>query len=431
MEIFCVNHDGKRDITQLAWAVFGNLDGKIISTKIEDRIETRIFFAGEEFVENSDYHEKNDAKRSLYRCAKKIRDFDTPWGILTGINPAKLAQNNYCKEDFMQKYLVSSKRADLCKEVWDFTKSVDVCTEDLSIYISIPFCKSKCKYCSFVSNSIDTANKYMKKYVECLICELETVAKLIKNRKLRTIYIGGGTPTALDLDDFSKLLACVSKNFSFENLQEFTVEAGRVDTITQEKLSVMKKENVTRISINPQVFDDEILTKIGRKHTCQDVYDIYEKAQKMNFDAINMDIIYGLGGDFSKTVDEVLRLFPENVTMHTLAIKKGSMIDKTYTEDFGDINYFYDRIFDHYKPYYMYKQQYMIKPYENVGFSRDGKECLYNVYMMENLMDILAVGSGSTSKISGESLFNNKYPLDYINNIEEIVKKKILILKKG
>ncbi|MFI3226417.1 MAG: coproporphyrinogen dehydrogenase HemZ [Clostridia bacterium] len=430
MEISCINHEGTRDLTQLAWAIFGNSEGQIVSEKLENTVKTSVFYQGVSYEDISPYFEKNDAKRSLYKCAKTIGNFDNPWGILTGINPAKLAFEDFDKAKFMEKYMVAERQTDLCKSVADFTKSVKVTPEDMSIYIGIPFCKSKCKYCSFVSNSIDTANKYMKKYIDCLILEIETTAKLIKNRKLRTIYIGGGTPTALDEDNFERLLKAVNENFDTSDLYEYTVEAGRVDTITDKKLELMKAFSVDRISINPQVFDDEVLASIGRNHTTAEVLEVYEKARKLGFKAINMDIIYGLGGDFNGTVDKLLELAPENITIHTLAIKKGSNIDKNYTASIGDINYFYDRIFENYQPYYMYKQQYMIKPYENVGFSRNNTECLYNVYMMENLMDILALGSGSTSKISGESYFNNKYPLDYINNIDNILDKKTKILTK-
>lgn len=425
-----INHDFSRELSQMKWAIFGNEDVEIISEIKDDFVITTVEINGKKATDKTKYFEKNDVKRSLLKASKEVFDVDTPWGILTGINPSKLALSVSSKEEFSEKFMTNKRQTDLSFEVSNFTNSLEVSKNDISLYIGIPFCATKCKYCSFVSNSIDTANKYMTRYVDCLIREIEHTAKLIKTRKLKTIYIGGGTPTALDFDNLKRLLDAVDSNFSKENLIEYTVEAGRADTITREKLELLKQKNVDRISINPQVFDDKILEEIGRNHTVLDVLDIYKIAKELNFKAINMDIIYGLGGDFSKTVDILMELEPENITMHTLAIKKGSKIDKTYTAKLGDINYFYEKINEKYDPYYMYRQQYMIKPYENVGFSKKGFECLYNVYMMENMMDILALGSGSTSKIAGESHFNNKYPLDYINNIENILEKKQLILKK-
>ncbi len=430
MNIKCENNDLYRLLSQLSWTIFGNDDVDIISEKIDNQIKTTVTFEGKTYVDFTEFTEKNDYKRSLYKAAKQIRDFDAPWGILTGVNPAKLAFDNFDKNQFMDKYFVADRQADLCEKVANFTKNTIVSPNDIAIYIGIPFCKTKCKYCSFVSNSIDTTGKYMTKYVDFLLQEIELTAKLIKNRNIRAIYIGGGTPTALDHKNFERLMSAVTTNFYTNNSIEFTVEAGRVDTIDDEKLRILKASKVTRISINPQVFDDEVLEKFNRNHTVKQTIEIYEKARNMNFDAINMDIIYGIGGDFSKTVDTLLDLNPENITIHTLAIKKGAAIDKNFMSNLGDINYFYDRIFKNFEPYYMYKQQYMIKPYENVGFFRDNTPCMYNVYMMENLMDIVALGSGSTSKIKKVSYFNNKYPLDYINNIEKVLKTKQSILNE-
>lgn len=430
MGILCINHDNHRDLSQLAWAIFGNLDVDIKSEFVGENIITSIDFEGEFFTQKTEFNEKNDFKRSLLQCAFQIKEWDVPWGILTGINPAKLAFNDFDIDEFSAKYLMKKERAKLCGDVAEFTKKISVKPDDMSIYIGIPFCKTKCKYCSFVSNSIDTANRYMDRYVECLISEIKAVSNQVLNRKIRAIYIGGGTPTALNEQNLELVMQAVSENFDFSNLYEYTVEAGRVDTITDEKLRIIKEYGADRISINPQIFDDDVLKQIGRLHTSEDVISAYEKAKKLNFKAINMDIIYGLGGKFEHTVDVLMKLNPENITIHTLAIKKGSLFSKEYTANLTEIDYFYNKINENYKPYYMYRQQHMIKPYENVGFMRQDTPCLYNIYMMENLMDILALGSGSTSKIKSESYFNNKYPLDYINNIDQIIEKKLQILKE-
>ena len=428
MAIQCIHHQWMKELIQMQWAIFGDREVEITSELEGDFVKTTIHFEGAVYSDVMPFTEKDDIKRSLYRAAFNIRPWDTPWGILTGINPAKLAFVNFDKASFMKKYFVNERQALLCQEVAAFTKTVKVTKEDISLYIHIPFCRTKCAYCSFVTNAIDRTNRHQTKYIDCLIDEIKAIAPTIAHRKLRSIYIGGGTPTVLDEGNLSRLLSAIDTHFLKEHLLEFTVEAGRVDTITEEKLRLLRQANVNRISINPQVFDNEILAKIGRTHTVEDVIRTYHKAREIGFQTINMDIIYGLGGDFQKTVDTLLALDPENITLHTLAIKRGSNLSKDYTTNLGDINYFYQNIT--HRPYYLYRQQYMIKPYENVGFCKEGSACLYNVYMMENLMDILALGSGSTTKMCSERHFNNKYPLDYINNINEILQKKQRFLEQ-
>lgn len=423
MNITHFGHDSYRDLTQLAYAIFGNDDGEIFSVLENNEITTKITYKDATFTDITQFTEKNDIKRSLYKCAFQIKNWDVPWGILTGINPSKLVTSDYTEKAFIERFFVTQQRAKFAKSVYDFTKSLQVDKTDISLYVHIPFCKSKCSYCSFVGNSIDTANKHIPTYLDCLFLELETVAEVIKNRRLRSIYIGGGTPTVLQHDFLSKLLQKIDELFDKTHLLEYTVEAGRVDTLTIDKLRLLKDFNVDRISINPQVFDDEILKKIGRNHTSADVIKIYEKSQDIGFKSINMDIIYGLGGDFNQTVNILKQLNPDNITLHTLAIKKGSKLDKSYQAELSNIDYFYETFEKTHKPYYMYRQQYLVKPYENIGFYRENP-CLYNVYMMESLMDIISVGSGSTTKIGKHSIFNNKFPLDYINNIQKVLKTK-------
>ena len=429
MNIECINHDVYRELKQLSWVIFSNLDVDIKSELLGDTVKTEVIFEGKTYTDISPYFEKNCAKRSLYKASFQIKEWDTPWGILTGINPARLVYDSLDKNELMEKYYTDEFRADLSVKVAKVSKNIEVDPLDISLYVGIPFCKTKCKYCSFISSSVEKANRYRSKYVDCLIEELKIVAHSIKHRKLKSIYIGGGTPTALDEADLERVLSTIHSNFDMKDLIEFTVEAGRVDTINREKLEIIKKYGADRISINPQVFDDEILAKMGRNHTSKDVLEAYEIARDVGFKAINMDIIYGLGGDFKYTVDTLMKLDPENVTIHTLAIKNGGELDLNYKSNFQDINYFYDKVQQNgYLPYYLYKQQYMIKPYENVGYHKNNTQCYYNVCMMQNLTDIVSTGSGTTTKINGESYFNNKFPLDYINNIQNILLKKQQIL---
>lgn len=419
------NHNSYRELKQLSWVVFGNLDVDINSEVFDNIVKTEVIYNNQKYTDISEYFEKNCIKKSLYKAVHQIKNWDIPWGILTGINPSKLIWDSLDKNELMEKYFVDEFRSNMCVEVIKITQNIKTSPDDFSLYVGIPFCKSKCKYCSFIGGAVDKANKYQSKYVDCLIKELEVTALVAKNRILKSIYVGGGTPTALNEIDLERLLLAITKNFDLSNLIEFTVEAGRVDTINFEKLDIIKKAGVDRISINPQIFDDAILEKIGRNHTSKQVIDTYNYAKTLGFKAINMDIIYGLGGAFEKTVDILLELNPENITIHTLAIKNGGELGLDYTAELSDINYFYEKVTSkNYKPYYLYRQQYMIKPYENVGFYRDNTECYYNICMMENLTDILACGSGTTSKISKKSYYNNKYPLDYINNIENILQNK-------
>lgn len=429
MSIEC-NHNSYRDLLQLSWVIFGNLEVDINSEVADEFVKTTVVFNGKTYTDISPYYEKNCIKRSLYNASYKIKNWDAPWGILTGINPAKLVWKSLDKEELKQKYFVDDFRSGLCVDVAKFAQSIKTKSDEYSLYVGIPFCKTKCKYCSFIGGAVDKANKYQSKYVDCLIKEIEVVAKAVKQRKLKSIYVGGGTPTALNEVDLERLLFAITSKFDFSNLIEFTVEAGRVDTINNKKLDIIKNAGADRISINPQVFDDVILQKIGRSHTVAEVIDTYNYAKTLGFKAINMDIIYGLGGDFEKTVDILMELQPENVTIHTLAIKNGGELNLDYEVKLTDIDYFYKKVLqNNYKPYYLYRQQYMIKPYENVGFYKDDTACYYNLCMMENLTDIISCGSATTSKISGVSHYNNKFPLDYINNIDNILKNKEEILK--
>ena len=407
-------------------------------------------------VENSVDNYEKECERiaaiGLFHVISSVCGFRPQWGILTGVRPAKLLSNlikqnnsiDKARDYFRNGLLVKDEKIDLCEKVYEAEiKALKL--NKPSLYISIPFCPSRCSYCSFVSHSIAQAGKLIPKYTELLCKEIEYTAKIARelSLSLNTVYFGGGTPTQLSADQLEVIMKSISDNFDLSNLSEYTVEAGRPDTITQEKLKVLKKNGITRISINPQTLDDKILENIGRKHTVKQSIDAFKLARQEGFHNINMDLIAGLPNDtiqgFDNTIDGILDLSPENITVHTLALKKSSRLvtsgSAVYSADSLMISQMLESVSKKlskigYSPYYLYRQSKMVGNHENVGWSKPGYDCLYNIYMMNELHTVLAVGAGGVSRLKDpkgshiERIFNFKYPYEYIERFDEMLGRK-------
>lgn len=397
---------------------------------------------------------QHELGRQLFYCFEKLTGYRSNWGILTGVRPAKLFLrycdefgNEYAEKFFKEKFLVNESNLELCKKAVDGEESIISLSQDnsFSLYLSIPFCPSRCSYCSFVSHSIEKAQNIIPQYVELLCRELEITANIAKklNLRLETVYMGGGTPTTLTASQMNQVLQTVRDNFDMTNVREFTVEAGRPDTIDAEKLMAIKQNGVTRISINPQTMNDNVLECIGRKHTAQDTIDAFNLAREIGFDNINMDLIAGLPSDtfesFKNTVSEILKLNPESVTVHALSMKRASTLNTSGqhveielgSEAAKMVNYSRE-VFEENKllPYYMYRQSKTVGNLENVGYAKSGYEGLYNVYIMDETHTILACGASAVTKLKDSSkknikrIFNFKYPYEYINGFDELISRK-------
>jgi len=395
---------------------------------------------------------KNDLKRNIYINLLKLGNKELPWGTLTGIRPTKIVmemlENDMSLEDIKKHlkevYLVSDKRIKLCtdtaKNEFNILKKIDY-KNGYSLYIGIPFCPTRCLYCSFTSYSIAQWKKDTDTYVEALCKELLAVSKMYKGKKLQTIYMGGGTPTSLEGYQLSKILNVVKKNFDLSNLLELTVEAGRPDSITREKLEALKEVGVDRISINPQTMQQKTLDLIGRHHTIEDIFESYKLAREVGFENINMDFIIGLNGEILEDVidsfTKVKSFAPESITIHSLALKRAARLNTENKREIMDndlilsmINTATDTCADlGLEPYYLYRQKNMAGNLENIGFSKPGKECLYNILIMEEKQTIIACGAGTSSKIvfgDGriERIENVKDPKLYIERLDEMIMRK-------
>ncbi len=405
-------------------------------------------------ISNTQKESQHELARQLFYCFEKLTGYRPDWGILTGVRPAKLFLR-YCNEygidyavDFFKnKFLVSESKLELCKKAVKGEESIISLSGDnsFSLYLSIPFCPTRCSYCSFVSHSIEKAQDIIPQYVELLCRELKITAEIAKKLGLRleTVYMGGGTPTTLTAEQLNKVLSTVRQNFDMSSVREFTVEAGRPDTIDVEKLEAIKQNGVTRISINPQTMNDDVLELIGRKHTAQQTIKAFMLARELGFDNINMDLIAGLPGDtfdgFKNTVNEILKLAPESITVHALSMKRASTLNisgqhseiKMGSEAAKMVNYSRD-VFEQngILPYYMYRQSKTVGNLENVGYAKQGFEGLYNVYIMDETHTILACGASAVTKLKDSSqknikrIFNYKYPYEYINGFEELISRK-------
>lgn len=375
---------------------------------------------------------KRASKISVYRALEKTYGTGMPWGSLTGIRPTKLLRDSEetlgeegARALFLNGFDVSKNKYDLAKTIINVQKGYQPKDNDIDLYVGIPFCVTRCAYCSFASNTPDVFKGAVDKYTDALLSELEAAESILRDKNIRAVYIGGGTPTALDNRNFEKVLAAVSKYA--KNASEYTVEAGRPDTITEEKLRIIRGSGAKRISVNTQTLKDETLIRIGRQHTADDFFRAYEIADKMGFN-INVDIIAGLPGedqrDFESTMLKIRELSPGNITVHTLAIKRASVFASENTGAFpGDTETYcmtdYARTILEscgYLPYYMYRQKYMKGCLENTGYTKKGYECLYNIDNMEELCSVAAFGAGAISK----RVYNGGERIERAANIKDL-----------
>lgn len=401
---------------------------------------------------------KNEAEyqscRMLFLMLRKLTGISPEWGSITGIRPVKkvnaLMNEGFSKEDIREKlkekYFISDRKFELAYLTAATQKhALDTLDKrSCSLYISIPFCPSRCIYCSFVSHSIDTPNakKLVPLYVDKLCDELKITADIMRETglSLDTIYIGGGTPSSLSAEQLEKVMKAVKNCFDISDIREYTVEAGRCDTITADKLKVIKAQGATRISVNPQTMNDSVLSAIGRRHDSEGVVKAFRLAREIGFDNINMDTIAGLPTDtpegFKNTIERLIDLDPEEITVHTLTLKRSANLfreeDMVSDENIEEmVNFSFDRLTSAgYLPYYLYRQKNTLKNLENVGYAKAGKESLYNIYIMEEAQTILACGaSGSTKLYDPETgkisrVFNYKYPYEYISRFDKMCEKK-------
>ena len=386
-------------------------------------------------------------KTAFYRAAVRAGHERPAWGALTGVRPGKLMSQllesglepEAAEKRFMDEFDVSPARARLCLDASLVTEGMrrELKSEDVCLYVGIPFCPTRCAYCSFVSQSVEKSMVLIPPFLTALRKEIDAAGKAVKAAGLRvvSIYMGGGTPTTLSAPEMDALCAGLEESFDLSALREYTVEAGRPDTITPEKLAVLKARGVTRVSVNPQTMSDAVLEAIGRRHTAGAVIDALEMVRAAGDFEVNMDLIAGLTGDtpdgFAKTIETVLALKPENITVHTLSLKKGSRItlEGTALPTPGEVSLMLDCAGSAlrragYGPYYLYRQKFMSGGFENVGWALPGTENLYNVCMMEELCSIIAMGGGGSTKLVAPGEGKNirltapKYPKEYIDRID-------------
>lgn len=395
----------------------------------------------------------------LYKLLCDFTGLTQPWGILTGVRPVKLlrrlaeeSNEEQAVKKFEKDFFVSNEKIALSRETEHNERKILELSrpESFSLYVGIPFCPSRCSYCSFVMASIERAEKLIEPYTKLLCEEIKRTAEIANKLGLRleTVYFGGGTPTTLSAEQLDTVLRTVNKSFDMSTCREFTVEAGRPDTIDIAKLFALKENKVDRISINPQTTNDEVLKTIGRKHTAQQFFDAFELARKCGFDNINTDLIAGLPTDtpesFKNSLDSIVKLNAECITVHTLCMKRASRLttegvtlDLQQARDAREMLAYTQNILgqNEYIPYYMYRQSRMVGNLENVGWSKKGFESLYNVYVMDETHTILACGSGGVTKLKRnnpdylERIFNFKYPYEYIDRFDELIQRKSGIMQ--
>lgn len=388
---------------------------------------------------------KRHCKNHLYEVLSYVSKKSLPWGSLTGVRPTKFARDlvergeikpHLISEVLVRDYHVSSEKAKLVVQILKNQKCIIKNDKLVDLFINIPICPTRCNYCSFISNELCTVADKVDTYLDCVLKELEAVKKVIAEQSyiVRTVYIGGGTPTVLSAEQLEKLLSQINYPVT-----EFTVECGRADTITREKLEVLKKHGVSRISINPQTFCEATLKRIGRKTTNKQVLDAYMLAMEYDF-VVNMDIIAGLSGErlgiFKRTINTLLEMNPHNITVHTLSVKNAAQIrgeEIRYKNDVPKMVDFAEKTLTEsgYKPYYLYRQKHQVAGLENVGYYRDDNVCIFNIDSMEDTSSVIAIGAGAISKrvFNLENRIerqpNCKFINDYISRIDEMIEKKI------
>ena len=391
-------------------------------------------------------------QQSYYLAALPHLSQVPAWGALAGVRPTKLSTKHILEggsaksaEKMLQDvYFVTAERAALAADCSSSTVNAAslLDKDDISLYVGIPFCPTRCAYCSFVSRTIGKRTELMEPYLQALTRELALTGKLLaaSGKHIRTVYMGGGTPTTLTASQMAWLLDAIYDSFDLSRCLEFTVEGGRPDTLEAEKLRTIRSHGADRMSINPQTMEDAVLKACGRPHKAEDVLRAYREAVDAGFTAINMDLIAGLPQDgydgFRRSLDAVMALDPANITVHTLALKKGAdLFEKkvalpSQEEVACMVNYANNSLASSgYKPYYLYRQKYMSGSFENVGWSKAGLDCLYNIYMMEELHTILSLGGGGMNKVnfpdgSLQRFHNPKFPEQYIEQIDSVLRQK-------
>ena len=391
-------------------------------------------------------------QQSYYLAALQLLPSPPAWGALAGVRPTKITTKHMLEggtpksADKLLKdvYYVTEDRRRLAVDCSMSTVNAAklLRPEDVSLYVGIPFCPTRCTYCSFVSRTIGKKTELLEPYLQALIREIEVTGKLLRGsgRSLRTVYIGGGTPTTLSSRQLATLMDAIREYFDLSRCLEFTVEGGRPDTLDAEKLRAIFDHGADRMSINPQTMSDNVLRACGRPHKAADVVRAYQEAVEAGFQAINMDLIAGLPQDdysgFCSSLDQVAALGPANITVHTLALKKGADLFErrerlpSAEEVARMVDYANSTLRQlGYKPYYLYRQKYMSGSFENVGWSRDGLDCLYNIYMMEEVHTILSLGGGGMNKVnfpdgSLRRFHNPKFPEQYIDMLDDVLRQK-------
>ena len=465
MNLTLVGHDDRYAVEQLLLALFpenapveavsklsrGNtyltvraeiaLDGK-------KAIATRRIKAADETVRLR----RRALQQSIYLAAVQLLPRLPAWGALAGVRPTKLTTKHlleggtpFSAEKMLKDvYFVTPARRKLAVECSQATVKAMAAPApgDLSLYVGIPFCPTRCTYCSFVSRTVGKKTELLEPYLDALLKEIAFTGTLLRNSgcRVRTLYIGGGTPTTLTGAQLARLMDAIAASFDLSGCLEYTVEGGRPDTLDEAKLQTIRAHGANRMSINPQTMEDHVLRACGRPHKAADVVRAYHEATAAGFEAVNMDLIAGLPEDtvegFRRSLDRVAALRPSNITVHTLALKKGAdLFEKRgslpSTEDVTEMVAYASETLAAlgYKPYYLYRQKYMSGSFENVGWSRDGMDCLYNIYMMEEVHTILSLGGGGMNKVNLpdgtlQRFHNPKFPEQYIELLPKVLEQK-------
>ncbi len=472
MKVEFIGHDEKYAVEQSLLTLFpgekpvyGAADeaadpcwARITLTEEEGRVQvtTELGVDGKSAAHSYDYplsgteYEKEGQRRhavgiSFFGAAKDLLGISPAWGSLTGVRPSKVALSlireggkKRAEKELQELYCVTPARARLAIEAADagIRAAAELEPNDISLYVGIPFCPTRCAYCSFVAQSVEKSFSLVEPYLEALFDEITAAGQLVRDLGLnvKSFYMGGGTPTTLTAGQMDRLLTKLEQNFDFGGLAELTIEAGRPDTIDEEKLRVLRAHNTTRVSINPQTMEDNVLAAIGRRHTADDIRRAMEQVRAANFPHVNMDLIAGLPEDtpegFARSLDEVISMGADNITVHTLSLKKGSriMLEGSRIPGADEVAQMLDyadpALRKHgFAPYYLYRQKYMSGSFENVGWTKPGGTGLYNIYIMEELHSILSLGAGGSTKMVGggqiRRAFNAKYPREYIDRPEK------------
>ena len=471
MDIYIFNHDYLYELENLTRVFFPNdkitvlpcncvedMKPPFLYTAVTEN-ETEARFCSGEFEKNlfCEYTAENaelELMTLVFKLYTEYTGYTPVWGLLTGVRPIKLMRRlkeemseEKAKEYFLDKLLVSKEKTELaCVTEKNERKILELSKRNsFSLYISIPFCPSRCSYCSFVSQSVEKAKHLVDIYLELLVKELKETAGIVSQLglNLETVYVGGGTPTTLSAEQLKLLLDTVNSSFDTSKCREFTVEAGRPDTITEDKLIAILKGGADRISVNPQTLNDSVLETIGRRHTAAQAIEAFKLARAVGVGHINMDLIAGLPGDtlesYKNTLDGICNLNPESITVHTLSMKKSSGLTsqgKQILKQEGLVaaemlQYTKDKLSSlGYNPYYLYRQSRMVGNLENVGWAKNGFESSYNVFVMDETHIILGCGAGAVTKLKEygtdrlERIFNFKYPYEYNTRFDEIIERK-------